>query len=162
MSGRLQPAFWGGLLIGVLSGLPIVSFGNVCCCLWVVSGGALSVWLAQSNQPLAVKMADGVLLGLLAGIIGAFIAFPLNLLFEHWQRGILLRFLENNDADIPPQFKNMLENTGANTLMRAAGFIMSLVVNAVFGMLGGMLGVAIFKKDTPPPAGTVEVLPPEA
>ena len=30
---RLQPALYGGLVIGVLSGLPIVSMGNCCCCL---------------------------------------------------------------------------------------------------------------------------------
>jgi hypothetical protein len=29
-------------------------------------------------------------------------------------------------------------------------------------MLGGLLGVAVFKKDAPPPPpGTIEVLPPE-
>ena len=32
---------------------------------------------------------------------------------------------------------------------------------SIFGMLGGLLGVALFKKkDMPPPPGTVEVLPP--
>jgi hypothetical protein len=38
------------------------------------------------------------------------------------------------------------------------------VAGAVFGMLGGLLGVAVFKKDVPPPpppVGTVDVLPPE-
>ena len=34
-----QPAVIGGVIMGVLSALPIVSAGNVCCCLWVVVGG---------------------------------------------------------------------------------------------------------------------------
>jgi hypothetical protein len=34
------------------------------------------------------------------------------------------------------------------------------VIDVIFGLLGGLLGVAIFKKNTPPPPGTVEVLPP--
>ena len=50
-SGRLQPAFYGGLLIGVLSALPIVSAGNCCCCLWVVAGGMLAVYLRQRGSP---------------------------------------------------------------------------------------------------------------
>ena len=60
-SGRLQPAFYGGLLIGVLSALPIVSAGNCCCCLWVVAGGMLAVYLRQQNSPYAVTSAEGAL-----------------------------------------------------------------------------------------------------
>jgi hypothetical protein len=47
--------------------------------------------------------------------------------------------------------------------MRAASAVLNVVVYTVFGMLGGLLGVAIFKKNAPPPPppGTVEVLPPQ-
>jgi hypothetical protein len=38
--------------------------------------------------------------------------------------------------------------------------VVSIVIDVIFGLLGGLLGVAIFKKNTPPPPGTVEVLPP--
>jgi hypothetical protein len=33
-------------------------------------------------------------------------------------------------------------------------------IGAIFGMLGGLLGVALFKKKDLPPPGTTEVLPP--
>ena len=36
---KMLPALLGGLFIGVLSSLPYIKGGNVCCCLWVVSGG---------------------------------------------------------------------------------------------------------------------------
>jgi hypothetical protein len=41
--------------------------------------------------------------------------------------------------------------------------IVWVFISTVFGMLGGLLGVAVFKKDAPPPPppGTIEVLPPE-
>jgi len=58
-SGRLQPALYGGLLIGVLSALPFVSAGNCCCCLWVVAGGMLAVYLRQQNSPFAITSAEG-------------------------------------------------------------------------------------------------------
>jgi hypothetical protein len=34
------------------------------------------------------------------------------------------------------------------------------IVGVVFGMFGGLLGVALFKKKDMPPPGTIEVLPP--
>jgi hypothetical protein len=33
-------------------------------------------------------------------------------------------------------------------------------IGAIFAMLGGLLGVAVFKKKDLPPPGTVDVLPP--
>ena len=35
--------------------------------------------------------------------------------------------------------------------MRLVGMLVSVVIDVIFGMLGGLLGVAIFKKNTPPP-----------
>ena len=94
-SGRLQPAFYGGLLIGVLSALPIVSAGNCCCCLWIVAGGMLAVYLRQQNSPFAVTSAEGALVGLLAGIIGAvigvFISIPIEAMMGPYQRQLIER-----------------------------------------------------------------------
>ena len=41
---KLQPALFGGLFIGVLSALPIISAGNCLCCMWVVAGGMLATY----------------------------------------------------------------------------------------------------------------------
>ena len=38
--------------------------------------------------------------------------------------------------------------------------MITIVIDVVFGLIGGLLGVALFKKKTPPPPGTIEVLPP--
>jgi len=67
---KLQPALYGGVFIGVLSALPLVNLGNCVCCLWVVAGGALALYLMQQNHPYPVTAADGALVGLLAGVIG--------------------------------------------------------------------------------------------
>ena len=60
----------------------------------------------------------------------------------------------------------MLERASAGqrgTAAIAFRFLFMLVAGSIFGMLGGLLGVAVFKKDAPPPPppGTIEVLPPE-
>ena len=161
MTGMLQPAFWGGLFIGVLSALPLVKLGNICCCLWVVAGGVLATWLAQSNRPQPVTAADGALLGLMAGVIGAVIAAPIGIVFADWERNLMLRFMESAEAEFPSEFREMLESSGASALGHVVGFIFNLVLFSVFGLLGGLLGAAMFKKNAPPPPpGTVEILPP--
>ena len=71
MSGsKTQPALIGGLVMGVLSALPIVAAGNLCCCLWIISGGVVAAYLLQQNQSAPVTPGDGALVGLLAGMAG--------------------------------------------------------------------------------------------
>ena len=70
-----QPALIGGVVMGVLSALPIITAGNVCCCLWVVSGGVVAAYLLQQNQTTPITPGDGALVGLLAGLVGALVQF---------------------------------------------------------------------------------------
>jgi hypothetical protein len=44
---KAQPVLVGALLMGVLSGLPIIAAGNICCCMWVLSGGFVASYLLQ-------------------------------------------------------------------------------------------------------------------
>ncbi len=164
---KLQPALYGGLFIGVLSALPFVNIAN-CCCLWVIGGGALATYLMQQNHPYPIGAADGALVGLLAGLIGGMlgviIAVPIEMAMGPMQQRLLQTWVLSN-PDIPPQTREMFENMaarGVSPVMIAFRLMFAVVVGAVFGMLGGLLGVALFKKDAPPPPpGTVEVLPPQ-
>src|SRR5436190_23965148 len=93
-----QPALIGGVVMGVLSALPIVSVGNACCCLWVVSGGVVAAYVLQQNQPAPITPADGALVGLLAGVFGAVVvtalSIPINLLVGPSERRMLERVLD--------------------------------------------------------------------
>ena len=149
-SARLQPALLGGVFIGVLSALPFISAGNCCCCMWVLAGGALAVYLRQQNSPVAVDAAEGMLLGLLAGVIGGVIAVPLQMAFGPMQANFMRRLIEGNN-EVPPEMREMVERWALASGFALVGAIINVVISAVFGMLGGLLGVAIFKKNTPPP-----------
>jgi len=165
MNERIQPALWGGLFIGVLSSLPLVNFANCCCCLWVICGGALAAYLRQQSSPVQIEAAEGALVGLMAGAVGGVVASVLSIPFQMmvgpYQRQIMERILANN-PDVPPEARDALERFGAGTgfAMRIVSMMVSVVIDVVFGLIGGLLGVVLFKKKTPPPAGTVEVLPP--
>jgi hypothetical protein len=161
---KLQPALFGGLFIGVLSALPLINLGN-CCCLWVIGGGMLATYLMQQNHPYPIAAADGALVGLLAGLVGGvlgtLLSIPVEMMMGPFQRQIMERVLASN-PDIPAETRNMLENMNVGAALTAIKLVFSVCIGLVFGMLGGLLGVALFKKkDLPPPPGTVDILPPQ-
>jgi hypothetical protein len=169
-SGRFQPALYGGLLIGVLSALPIVQYGNCCCCLWIIAGGMLAVYLRQQNSPYAVTSAEGALVGLLAGVIGGLIGAVLSVLIQSmlgpFQRQMIERLIAWRPDIFPPDIGDTIaraDAAGRGPLRIALSMLFMVFIGTIFGMLGGLLGVAVFKKDAPPPPppGTIEVLPPE-
>ena len=151
-----MPAFLGGLFIGVLSALPIVS---CCCCLWIVGGGFLAAYLQSQNQPTSLSMAEGARVGLFAGVIGAFVL----LLVSTALSPLNLRFLElmGNAADVPPEVREMIETMRGGGLngdaFAVAGtvfsFVLMLCVISILSTVGGMVGAAYFKKDVPPALG---------
>ena len=106
-----QPAVIGGVIMGVLSALPIVAAGNVCCCLWLVSGGAIAAYLLQQNQTAPLTPADGALVGLMAGLIGAFVRFvvaiPIDLMLAPMEQAMLQRILDM--GTLPPEMRDVLE-----------------------------------------------------
>ncbi len=67
---RTQPVLLGGLVIGVLSALPVISIAN-CCCLWIAGGGAVAAYLGQQQAADRFSVGDGALYGALAGLVGA-------------------------------------------------------------------------------------------
>ncbi len=165
--GFAQPAFFGGLVMGVLSALPIVSVGNVCCCLWVISGGLLAAYLLQQNQSTAITPGDGALVGLLAGLIGAVaqvvISIPISMVVGPMERAMVQRFMEMA-GNMPPEVRDMLERYGGegrSAAVMIVGRIFALFfwacIGAIFSTVGGLIGALIFKKDLPP--DTIDVMP---
>ena len=157
--GRHQPAILGGLLIGVLSSLPIIKAGNICCCLWVVAGGALTVYLQQQRTPEPVQTGDAVIGGLLAGLIGgAITCVATYLTFLLLGPVIQSSFAAVQDQiesnpDMPAATREMVQNfirmlAGGGAVVIQA--LITLPTFAVFSMLGSLLGTALFRKKQPP------------
>src|SRR6266542_1040356 len=153
--------------MGVLSALPIVSAGNICCCLWVVSGGLVAAYVFQQQHSAPISAADGALVGLLAGIFGAMIhtvvSIPVDIIVGPMQRAMMQRFIDMT-GNMPSDMRDMLErisdrrSSGAFFLVgHIVGFMFWLFVGGVFSTLGGLLGSAIFRKQTPP--GVIDVPP---
>ena len=144
-----QPVLLGGLFLGVLSALPIISAGN-CCCLWTLGGGMLTVYLTQQQRPQPLHLVDGARLGFLAGLAGAviwlFTAAVIEVLMSPLQQR-MIDFVLRSARDIPPEARGMLEGFGRQASMTARlaiGFLFQLCVQTPFAALGGLLGVAMF------------------
>lgn len=151
-NAMMGPALWGGLAIGLLSALPVVSIGNCCCCLWVVGGGAIAAYLLQANAAEPIALGDGALVGLLSGLFGAVIhtvvAVPVNLMTGPFQQRLIQGVMEQAQ-DVPENVRQIFDTMGAQTVSALGvitGLLFMLVVGAVFATLGGLLGAVFFRK----------------
>lgn len=147
--------------MGVLSALPVISAGNACCCLWVISGGVIAAYLFQQNRSTPMTPADGALVGLLAGLAGAvvrsLVSIPIDILIAPMEQAMVQRVLDM--GTLPPEARDILERYGRPggamsgayfVVGRIVGLMFWVFVGGVFSTLGGLLGALIFKKDAPP------------
>ena len=113
-----------------------------------MGGGVLAGYLAQQASPAPLTGRRGAVLGLLAGVVGAFVwlvaALALDAIMAPLQERMIANLLRNA-ADIPPEVRQWLEvmsDRRAAPLRFAVGFVFQLLAGAVFSTLGGLLAVA--------------------
>jgi hypothetical protein len=148
MNNNTKAAVIGGVVAGVLTGLPIV---GGCCFLWALAGGFLAFFMYSKSVPGPTEMADAAKLGATAGVIGAVISIIIGLPF--FLLGVGMSAM---NSDMP--------NAGVATGIAAAGgvlgFVLKAVFTVVFCVLGAVIGAAILGKKggagappPPPPPG---------
>lgn len=155
-----MPALVGGVVLGVLSALPLVAFGNICCCLWVIVGGVSAAYTLQQRQAAPITPGDGALVGLLAGMIGTGIylalSVPISLLMAPLEQQLVERLA--TFGNLPPEFRDYANRSAS---LRVVGLLLDFVVrfflDAIFATIGGVLGAVIFVRKTPP--GIIDVPP---
>ncbi|MEO8483171.1 MAG: hypothetical protein ABI634_13245 [Acidobacteriota bacterium] len=157
MMKRFQPSLIGGLFIGILSALPIVGAANACCCLWVVVGGVLTVYLQKQAHPDSLEVTDAILGGLVAGAIGALVHVLANaVLFSFASDRVVdqIRNAFDQNPQLPPEIRDrmddLLSRPNASALMAVAFAAISLPIYAIFSMLGALLGFAMFRNPKKP------------
>ena len=165
MNDKLRSAIVGGVVIGLLSGIPYVRLGNVICCLWVIVGGALASYLYIKKSPAPVNIGEGAMLGAIAGAIGTavelIVGVPLTILTGNPESKFLLDLVERVD----PQRAESLRQTIAEAMSRpfleqlfyaifSWGTLFTLLITVVFAMVGGLIAIPLFEKrkaDAGPP-----------
>ncbi|HLF20520.1 MAG TPA: hypothetical protein VI704_07000 [Bacteroidota bacterium] len=156
----------GGLMIGGLWGIPFVNLINCCCCAGILLGGVLTVYLYREEFIEGVppfESSDALITGLLAGIVGAvvatFIGNLIHLTFgpvgaELTKQIIdkVIQRLEEQGSIPGGMYDEMLEqleremNKPLTMYEVLKDLLFGVIILPIFGMLGGLLGFAIFGK----------------
>jgi len=159
---KLMPALSGGIAIGLISSVPVLNFLNCACCAGVMFGGALAVYLfrRQVGPSVTLYARDGIELGLLAGIFGAVFTFLLTSIIGVGSMEFLKEFAMYTDD---PELERLMDEF--NPLLMQRGFALvafgvSIVINTIFGLLGGLLGIAFFGRPTAPGSAMANDQPP--
>jgi ABC-type phosphate transport system permease subunit len=133
----------------------VINLAN-CCCAWILFGGGLAAYLMQQNHPEPINVGDGAIVGLLAGITGAFVwlvaSVPMSLFMAPFENEMAQRAMRDA-VQVAPELGGLLERlSGAPAigLGLVIGFFVMLCISTLFGMLGGLFGALIVRKSPPP------------
>lgn len=150
---KLKPALFGGIVIGVISALPFLQLLNCFCCSGILLGGFLSVFFYKSDLPPSIGLTsnDALQVGALAGVFGAVIEIMLSmaifLALGNVVGEALVDVLESSGlADqLPPGTMDEIRQGIEEGPMTPFSIISSFIISPLFGLLGGLIGYAVFK-----------------
>jgi hypothetical protein len=164
---KFIPALYGGAIMGFISSVPFISFVNCFCCAGILAGGFLAVFFYKKNftpDTPPFTSGDCVAVGAMAGVVGAVIGTILSLIFAamfgNVAREFVLSLLRENSLHLPPDLLDKMEERlreGASGIAQFINFILTLIVDTIFGLLGGLIGYSILKpkqeapQQMPPP-----------
>jgi hypothetical protein len=168
----IKPALIGGLVFGVAAAVPVLNLANCLCCALVLGSGFLGAFLYSGECKKVgaeFRPGTGALVGLAAAPFYALATTLIGAVFTLTMGDAGARMLGEmmqNIPDVPPEQADMIERIVESSSVVTVGtvfmgFFVSLVVAAIFSTLGGLIGGAVFKVETPapvPPAGS----PPQA
>jgi len=146
--GMFVPALIGGVIAGILSGIPLV---NCLCCLWIIGGGLLAGYFLTKESPVVLTAGDGAIVGIFTGIIAAIVEAVVNIPFravsEKLVQGMMDRFSQYYE-ELPSGWESWLEDGGfeGSIVWTVLGLVVSVVIFSALGALGGIIGISLFKK----------------
>lgn len=161
-SNKYLPAFVSGFAAAVLSTIPIIKTFN--CCLIIPAASIAALYLYQktviSGAPVSLGNALGF--GLLTGIIAAIFASAFDILItyithtndiilglpdsENFMKQLNLGPVIDEWMKLFKQMASDIESTGFSALYTVVLTISNLFVFSIFGVLGGLLGMAILNR----------------
>lgn len=151
MPNKSQSILLAGAAIGVAA--PILALipavGSCFSCIAYVCAGLLAVWHYTDRHNLTLKGGEGAGLGALAGIVAMAVASLLSFLFTAIGltppiRQVIEDQLDASGVD-PAQAEQIME-MASSPLFIVAFFIVALIIYAILGAIGGVIGANVFKK----------------
>jgi hypothetical protein len=167
---KIRIALICGGVIGLVSSVPGLSLINCCCCAGVWLGGVLAMYLYKqqfTEEMPPLESSDALMLGLMAGVVGAFVATMVNVLIlvsfgpveAQLVRSIVGKVLDRmaEQGSMPTDMVDSLKEQIEASIKDAGrmsnifgGLFITLIVYPIFTILGALLGYSIFRPKTPP------------
>jgi hypothetical protein len=159
---KLIPALYGGVIMGVISGIPFLNFVNCLCCAGVMLGGFMAVFfytkdLGPADPPLT--NGDAVQLGALSGVFGALVGVVLTVVLHFTLGGVenqamsqmILGLYEKMGIldKMPPEAIEKMKDQITDTAFSALSVIPPFIIDPIFGLIGGVIGFNVFKPKGP-------------
>jgi hypothetical protein len=164
---KLMPAIYGGTIIGIISGVPFLSLINCLCCAGIMFGGVMAVFFYKKDLPPdnpTFTNSDAVALGALAGLFGAVISNIITgILFvtvgNIAGKALYDIFMGLYDSlgildKMPPDAVEQMERGMMDSGLSVTNIVLSFILYPVFGLLGGLIGYAMFKPKPQPPVAS--------
>lgn len=159
---KLMPALYGGVIMGVISGIPFLNLVNCLCCAGVLLGGFMAVFFYQKDlTPGSAPLtnSDGLQLGALAGVFGALVGLVLTVVF-HFALGaaageatgkiIMSMYDKLGILDkIPPEAVEQMQQSIREQALSPLTIIPSFIIDPLFGLIGGLIGYSVYKPKGP-------------
>ena len=157
---RMLPVIWGTFIMTFLSVMPLISVINVFFCSGIIIGGAAGVFFYNrqlKETDIELKYNDGVIIGLLCGILSSIFVTGINTLMlamskENPMIELSKIFSEMNfqlPAEIETQFNKFTDEFskyGFSPTIAVFTLILNFIIYPLFGSIGGLISVAIVKK----------------
>lgn len=151
MSDKSQSIVLAGVSVGIaaaiLNLIPVA--GGCLACLVYLGAGVVAVWHYTDRHHVTLKGGEGAGLGALAGILAGAVSFALQWLFQaiglapNWRVAMEEQF-EQSGMD-PAQMEQIIEMLSSPLVM--IGIVLGmLIIYAILGALGGVMGASFFKK----------------
>jgi hypothetical protein len=141
MNDRTKAALIGGVVAGILSGIPFV---GGCCFLWALAAGFLAVYMILKNATAPMEMGEGAKIGAITGAIALVPFLIIRIVFMVLGVGLSAVGNQGSDAAV---------GMGIAAAAGIGGIVIGAVVIVVCAVLGGVIGVAALGKraGAPPP-----------
>jgi len=153
MNNKIKPALLGGGALGLLLVITVVigsfvPFVGCCNCLWPIAAGVLATMFYVKESATPATVADGAMVGAIAGVVGGLIYLVVGLPLTYLIVGVTA--MDAQVRQLSPDFPI------AGALLLVVGGLIAFVIFVVLATLGGVLGIPIFEKrkgtiDAPPP-----------
>jgi hypothetical protein len=137
----------GAMVITAMANVPILNLVNCLLCVGFWAGAILAVWLYRRFEG-SVSLGQGVAIGALTGLFAGLLGFALSFVGMAGA-GAMLNSVR---SILPPEATTDMGDFGRQIAAGPTAILFNLigvVVNILFGTLGGLIGGAFFRPRPP-------------